>query len=68
MVKFLEKQSEGFMFLYISPRVVINRDVTDKLAKNNGNYSGIATLTTNANLINLAPKWYKENYNSQRFY
>jgi len=67
VVKFLEKQSEGFMFLYISPRVVINRDVTDKLAKNNGNYSGIATLTTNANLINLAPKWYKENFNSKRF-
>lgn len=67
VVKFLEKQSEGFMFLYISPRVVINRDVTDKLARKNGNYSGISTLTTNANLINLAPKWYKENYNLQRF-
>ncbi|MDB9466168.1 hypothetical protein [Dolichospermum circinale] len=33
VVKFLEKQSEGFMFLYISPRVVINRDVTDKHTK-----------------------------------
>ncbi len=67
VMKFLEKQSQGFMFLYISPRVVINRDVTDKLARKNGNPSGILTLTTNANLIKLAPKWYKEKFNSRRF-
>lgn len=62
VMNFLEKQSQGFMFLYISPRVVINRDVTDKLARKN---MGILTLTTNANLINLAPKWYKEKFSSQ---
>ena len=56
VIKFLEKQSQGFMFLYISPRVVINRDVTDKLSKK----GGILTLTTNSNLINLASKWFKQ--------
>lgn len=61
IIKFLQKEpEEAFMFLYVSPRVVINRDVTDKLAKKDRNHSGILTLTTNANLINLAPKWHQK--------
>ncbi|MDJ0678023.1 MAG: helicase-related protein, partial [Calothrix sp. MO_167.B42] len=58
VINFLETQSSGFMFFYLSPRVVINRDVTNKLANKNGNPSGILTITTNANLIAAAPKWY----------
>ncbi|MBW4429501.1 MAG: helicase [Nostoc desertorum CM1-VF14] len=60
VIKFLEAQSEGFVFLYLSPRVVINRDVTAKFAKKDGNPSGILTITTNANLISSAPKWYEK--------
>ncbi|MDJ0796134.1 MAG: helicase-related protein [Calothrix sp. MO_167.B12] len=60
VINFLETQSEGFMFFYLSPRVVINRDVTAKLANKDGNPSGILTITTNANLIASAPKWYAE--------
>ncbi|MDJ0621009.1 MAG: helicase-related protein [Calothrix sp. MO_192.B10] len=60
VINFLETQSEGFMFFYLSPRVVINRDVTAKLANKDGNHSGILTITTNANLIASAPKWYAE--------
>ncbi|MBP0012333.1 MAG: helicase [Roseofilum sp. SBFL] len=58
VIDFLNQQSEGFLFLYISPRVVINREVTTKLAKKEGKLTGIATLTTNSHLISLAPKWY----------
>ena len=68
VIKFLQNQSEGFMFLYVSPRVVINRDVTDKLAKKDGNPSGILTLTSNADLIKLAPKWYKKQTGKQNDY
>jgi predicted ATP-dependent serine protease len=60
VIKFLQQQSQGFMFLYVSPRVVINRDVTKKLARNNGKPSGILTMTTNADLINSASNWYEE--------
>jgi len=60
VINYLEKQSTGFMFFYLSPRVVINRDVTAKLARKNQKPSGILTLTTNANLITSAPKWYKQ--------
>jgi hypothetical protein len=60
VIDFLTQQSEGFLFLYVSPRVVINRDVTAKLARKNGNATGILTLTSNANLIASASKWYKQ--------
>lgn len=60
VTQFLKQQTEGYLFLYISPRVVINRDVTMKLAKANGEASGILTLTTNAKLITSAPQWYEQ--------
>ncbi|MBE9199361.1 MULTISPECIES: helicase-related protein [unclassified Nodularia (in: cyanobacteria)] len=60
VIKFLEAQSEGFMFIYLSPRVVINRDVTAKLAKKHENHRDILTITTNAHLIATAPEWYEE--------
>ncbi|MEH2413724.1 helicase-related protein [Nostoc sp.] len=60
VMQFLQQPSQGFLFLYLSPRVVINRDVTDKIARNNGNSTGILTLTSNANLIVSAPKWYEQ--------
>ncbi|GAB3758777.1 hypothetical protein GCM10028796_04960 [Ramlibacter monticola] len=55
----LEKKPEGYLFLYVSPRVVINRDVTQSLARKAGAASGILTVTTNAALISSAPRWHK---------
>ena len=60
VTKFLAQQQEGYCFLYVSPRVVINRDVTNKLARDNGNPTGILTLTSNAKLIDAAPEWYAQ--------
>jgi hypothetical protein len=60
VMDFLKAKSQGFLFLYVSPRVVINRDVTAKLARENGHTTGILTLTSNANLIASAPNWYKQ--------
>jgi hypothetical protein len=54
----LENKTEGFLFLYVSPRVVINRDVTQSLARKGGEPSGILTITTNASLISSAPRWH----------
>jgi len=54
----LEKKPEGYLFLYVSPRVVINRDVTSSLARKDGEPSGILTITTNAALISSAPRWH----------
>ncbi len=66
VINFLQHQSKGFLFFYVSPRVVINRDVTAKLAHQNDNFSGILTITTNSSLIKLAPKWYEKQGNKQR--
>jgi hypothetical protein len=61
VTKFLAQQNEGYCFLYVSPRVVINRDVTAKLAHNDeGQPSGILTLTSNAKLISSAAPWYEK--------
>jgi hypothetical protein len=55
----LSKKSDGFLFLYVSPRVVINRDVTESLArKHDKTPSGILTVTTNATLIAAAERWH----------
>lgn len=56
--QYLEKKPEGYLFLYVSPRVVINRDVTESLARKDGQPSGILTVTTNAALIASAPRWH----------
>lgn len=57
----LRESSGGFLFLYVSPRVVINRDVTEKMARRGGQPTGTLTVTTNAQLIAAADRWYKEN-------
>lgn len=54
----LEKKPEGYLFLYVSPRVVINRDVTQTMARKGDEPSGILTITTNAALISSAPRWH----------
>ena len=53
-------QGDGFLFVYVSPRVVINRDVTDKMARRDGAPSGTLTVTTNAQLIAAADRWHRE--------
>jgi hypothetical protein len=50
---------EGYLFAYLSPRVVINRDVTDKMARSDGEPTGTLTLTTNAQLIASAERYYR---------
>lgn len=62
----LEKKTEGYLFLYVSPRVIINRDVTESLARKNGKPSGILTVTTNAQLIASAERWHLEEVKAGR--
>ena len=55
----LSQRSDGYLFLYVSPRVVINRDVTESLARGeDGQPTGILTLTTNAQIIASAERWH----------
>ncbi|MDI1258272.1 hypothetical protein [Aquabacterium sp.] len=55
----LGKKQDGYLFLYVSPRVVINRDVTESLARNEDkSLTGILTVTTNAQLIAAAERWH----------
>lgn len=52
----MQSGGDGYLFLYVSPRVVINKDVTEKFARNDdGSATGIMTVTTNATLIRNAP-------------
>ncbi|ACC84592.1 helicase-related protein [Nostoc punctiforme] len=67
VIKFLKQQSQGFLFFYLSPRVVINRDVTDKLARENEQPTGILTITSNRNLIDAVPEWYKKQVQQNNF-
>jgi hypothetical protein len=55
----LARSSDGYLFAYLSPRVVINRDVTDKMARRDGDPTGTLTLTTNAQLIAAAERYYR---------
>lgn len=59
VTRYLAQQSSGYFFLYVSPRVVINRDVTEKLARKDGAPSGILTITTNAQIISAAPRYHR---------
>lgn len=56
----LSKKQDGYLFLYVSPRVVINRDVTESLAREGGEPTGILTVTSNAQLIASAQRWHLE--------
>ncbi|WP_028874786.1 hypothetical protein [Tepidiphilus margaritifer] len=57
---YLSKKQDGFLFLYVSPRVVINREVTHGMARHEGLPTGILTVTTNAALISAAKRWHDE--------
>jgi hypothetical protein len=58
--KYLENKEDGYLFLYVSPRVIINRDVTESLARRDGELTGILTVTTHAKLIAAAERWHIE--------
>jgi hypothetical protein len=66
VVSFLKQQSQGFLFLYVSPRVAINRSVTQDLAQDKTQKTGIVTLTTNYKLIQLAQTWYEKQIKSSQ--
>jgi hypothetical protein len=55
----LANNLEGYLFAYLSPRVVINRDVTEKMARRDGELTGTLTLTTNAQVIAAAERYYR---------
>lgn len=59
VTRYLAQQQSGYLFIYVSPRVVINRDVTEKLARKNGKPSGILTVTTNAQIISAAERYHR---------
>lgn len=58
----LGKKQDGYLFLYVSPRVIINREVTHSLSRKDitKEPTGILTLTTNATLIAAAQKWHDQ--------
>lgn len=60
VVRHLQESEEGFLFLYVSPRVIINDDVTGNLAwdRVKGQPTGILTVTTNSKLIDAAKPWH----------
>ena len=62
VVSFLKESSDGFLFLYVSPRVIINDDVTENLARDRASKqpTGILTVTTNSKLIGAAKAWHEK--------
>jgi hypothetical protein len=58
--EYLASKDSGYLFLYLSPRVVINRDVASSLARSDGRPSGILTLTTNAQLNAAVGNWHQK--------
>jgi hypothetical protein len=60
VVNHLQEDTRGSLFLYVSPRVVINRDVTEKLAYRNGSPTGCLTVTTNSILMGGAETYYRQ--------
>ncbi|GAB6142435.1 hypothetical protein JCM14076_31650 [Methylosoma difficile] len=61
VISYLKESSGGFLFLYVSPRVIINDDVTENLAREKSSHqlTGILTVTTNAKLIGAAKAWHE---------
>jgi hypothetical protein len=62
VVSFLKESGDGFLFLYVSPRVIINDDVTENLARDRTSKqpTGILTVTTNSKLIGAAKAWHEK--------
>jgi hypothetical protein len=55
------RADEGYLFVYASPRLVINSDVTRRVARDEDDQpTGVLTLTTNSRLIGAAPRWWIE--------
>ncbi|MCX7100916.1 MAG: hypothetical protein NTX38_05355 [Methylobacter sp.] len=65
VVSYLKDSSDGFLFLYVSPRVIINDDVTENLARDKPSMqpTGILTVTTNSKLIGAAKAWHETQEN-----
>lgn len=52
---------DGFLFLYASPRIVINSQVTTDIAtRPDGHTSGVLALTTNSRLVGAARQWWQQ--------
>jgi hypothetical protein len=62
VVNWLSAQDTGYLFVYLSPRVIINDEVTGKLAYKPGTTqpTGVLTVTTNSRLIGSARNWYHD--------
>ncbi len=62
VVRYLREAPDGFLFLYVSPRVIINDDVTGNLSwdRDTKKPTGILTVTTNSKLIGAAKAWHEE--------
>ena len=67
VMRVLERLDEGFLFVYVSPRVVINNDVMDKIAQREGKPTGTLTLTTHSALIAGAQHWHQEDAEKARY-
>lgn len=61
LIDYLNSLEGGYLFIYTSPRVVINRDVTQKIASFKNNLEKCITLTSNSRLINSFDIWYLKN-------
>ncbi len=61
VVRYLREAAGGFLFLYVSPRVIINDDVTGNLSTDRDTQkpTGILTVTTNSKLIGAAKAWHE---------
>jgi len=66
VIRHLGEGAGGYLFLYLSPRVVINRDVNDKMARRHGQPTGTLTVTTNATLIAAASRWHRAEVDAGR--
>ena len=68
---YLGSDDSGFLFIYISPRVVINQDVSHDIANNKDGKSGILTLTSDYRMNKGAKAFYdeklKDKEDNQRF-
>lgn len=60
VMRALDRLQGGYLLFYVSPRIVINADVTTKLAYRDDRRTGVLTLTTNSRLIGGAASWYQE--------
>lgn len=62
LVRYLNDEKDGFLLLYTSPRVIINDDVSDNLARDKETKAvrNVLTLTTNSKLIGVAGDYYRK--------